>query len=321
MKFPRVLLTTYQDAFLIRGGGEYELFAISEYLRQYGFTVDIYGPYSRNIDNYDLILHFSVHPGGIEFLERLKCFGKPIVLWPNFWPTEDNAGLSDSISRHVDLASKIIFKSYSETSEFSARFRVPSEKIEVIPIIADEIYAAPTPKNLFNEIYQIENYAIWFGLIEPIKNQITAVREVSKRGMSLVLVGRHRDAAYLEMCKIEGGNNLLHIESLPIKSEITRSALQGAKFYIEISKEPPGLSSIEAGLAGCPLVLSDSSWTREIFGDYTGLCDPLNHQSISSAIDRVLNLEHPKSLSNKLLIHCSKELVGRVAAVLVEASK
>ena len=53
MKNLTVLITTYHEAFVVRGGGEYELLAIT----------DIYGLHSRPLEYYDAVLHFSVHGG------------------------------------------------------------------------------------------------------------------------------------------------------------------------------------------------------------------------------------------------------------------
>jgi hypothetical protein len=85
---------------------------------------------------------------------------------------------------------------------------------------------------------------------------------------------------------------VLFIRSLPQKSEIVRSALQEALFYIEVPYEPPGLSAIEAGLAGCRLLLSDSEWSREHFGEAAVYADPTSDESISQAIDEVITTPH-----------------------------
>ncbi|MCC4118933.1 hypothetical protein LLG90_26650, partial [Aromatoleum toluclasticum] len=68
MKKLTVLITTYHEAFVVRGGGEYELLSIADGLRQCGFIADILGPYSRPLEFYDVVLHFSVHGGGLSLL-------------------------------------------------------------------------------------------------------------------------------------------------------------------------------------------------------------------------------------------------------------
>jgi glycosyltransferase involved in cell wall biosynthesis len=283
----RILITTYHNAFLVRGGGEYEIFAIADSLKQSGMIVDIYGPYSRSIDNYDVVLHFSVHGGGIDLLTEIKARGIPIVLWPNLWVRDSSQVSVDLVSRHVDLADIVIFKSSSEQVHFSERFLLPESKIIRVNAGADQIYMKPAPDGLFKSLYGVDKYAIWFGVIEPSKNQLAAIRVLEKKGIPLVLVGHCRDKQYLKLCQ-DTGVNVLFIKALPKNSEIVRSALQDAMFYIEVSFEPPGLSAIEAGLSGCKLLLSESEWSREHFGDLAVYADPSSDDAISDAVETTI---------------------------------
>ncbi|MCT9070984.1 glycosyltransferase [Cupriavidus gilardii] len=290
MSDPRVLITTYHQAFLVRGGGEYEIFSVADSLKQRGLIVDIYGPYSRDMDNYDVVLHFSVHGGGIELLQELKATGKPVALWPNLWVRDIGNAPVDLVNRHVDLADAVIFKSDAELAHFRERFRLPAEKERRVTVGADAAYIKRAPQGLFRSLYGLDRYAIWFGVIEPNKNQLAAIRVLREKGIPLVLVGRSREEAYFRQCREAGGDNVLFIKGLPQKSEIVRSALQEALFYIEVSHEPPGLSAIEAGLSGCRLLLSDSAWSREHFGDHAVYADPASDEAIAAAVDQVLAL-------------------------------
>ena len=49
--------------------------------------------------------------------------------------------------------------------------------------------------------------------------------------------------------------------------------------------EPPGMSALEAGLGGAPLVLSDCDWSREYFGDQATLVDPASADSIRHGVE------------------------------------
>jgi glycosyltransferase involved in cell wall biosynthesis len=285
---PRVLITTYHQAFLVRGGGEYEIFSIADSLKQRGMIVDIYGPYSRSLDDYDVVLHFSVHGGGIDLLKEIKDCGKPIALWPNLWVHDAAEVPAQLVNRHVDLADAVIFKSAAEQAHFSQRFPLPADKARRVTAGADPAYMRPAPQGLFKSLYGLERYAIWFGVIEPNKNQLAAVRVLREKGIPLVLVGRSREERYFRQCRDAGGDGVLFIKGLPQKSEIVRAALQEALFYVEVSHEPPGLSAIEAGLSGCRLLLSDSDWSREHFGDLAVYADPTDEADIARAVDDVL---------------------------------
>lgn len=305
MNTPRILITTYHQAFLVRGGGEYEMFSVADSLKRKGFIVDIYGPYSRSIDDYDVILHFSVHGGGIELLREIKNCGRPIILWPNLWSEDCGNDLFNLVNAHVEISEAVVFKSETELSQFNKLFYLPKEKAFLTHFSADPSYLRAAPPDLFRSLYSIGKYAIWFGVIEPSKNQLAAIKVLKDKDIPLVLVGRYRDKKYYEECKKIGGDGTIFIEGLPQKSEIVRSALRESLFYIEVSHEPPGLSAIEAGLCGCRLLLSDSDWSREHFADLAVYADPTDNASISNAVDLILDSSFDSmKLIKKLEKHC-----------------
>lgn len=317
MSSPRVLITTYHQAFFVRGGGEYEIFSIADSLKQRGMIVDIYGPYSRSIDDYDVVLHFSVHGGGLELLKEAKAHGKKIALWPNLWvrnPAEVPASL---VNAHVNLADAVIFKSVSEEQHFRGRFSLPDEKARRVVLGADGAYLRPAPEHLFKSLYGIENYALWFGVIEPNKNQLAACHVLRDKGIPCVFVGRSREEAYFNACREAAGENSLFLKGLPQKSEIVRAALREALFYVEVSHEPPGLSAIEAGLAGCRLLLSDSDWSREHFGERAVYANPNDEADIARAVDEVLALpSDQRMLVNELRRFCLPEAIDPLIEIL-----
>ncbi len=284
----KILITTYQEAFLVRGGGEYELLTIAESLRQFGFIVDIYGPYSRPLEFFDVVLHFSVHGRSFELLREIKARGKPIVLWPNLWVNYVNEKNIEVIYKHVDLADFVVFKSAAEFNNFSEIVDVPKQKRMRCKMVIDNSYLKTSPRFLFQELFGLNEYALWMGIIEPNKNQLSIIGPLKEFGIPLVFVGKYRDKAYYEVCRKVGGDGVLFIDSLPQRSELVRSAFQNASFYAELSLEPAGISAMEAGLSGCRMLLSDSDWSREHFQDHVEYADPLSSTSIADGIGRVL---------------------------------
>lgn len=296
MKKLTVLLTTYHEAFVVRGGGEYELLSIADGLRQCGFIADIYGPYSRSLEFYDVVLHFSVHGGGLGLLRTIKSYGKPVVLWPNVWAHEQDEAALWAIRQHVALADVVTFKSLAERRNFLELVEVPRGRIVQCKAVADMCHLKSAPHKLFPELYGVTDYALWIGLIEPCKNQKSIIGPLRERGIPLVLVGKYRDRSYYEACRREGGSDVMFIDSLPQRSEIVRSAFQNALFYAELSLEPAGLSALEAGLSGCRLLLSDSEWSREHFLEHAEYVDPLSAADIAAGVDCVLRRDRQNAL-------------------------
>ncbi len=304
MKVLAVLLTTYHEAFVIRGGGEYELISIADGLRQSGIIADIYGPYSRPLEYYDVILHFSVHGGGLGLLKRIKQLGKPIVLWPNVWIEGHDPSLDELLREHVGLANYVAFKSQAEMNRIMAIVDIPAKKVVQCKSVADMSYLKPSSRALFSELYGIHRYALWIGLIEPRRNQLSLIEPLRNYNIPLVLVGKYRDRDYYEECRRVGGDDVIFIDSLPQRSEIVRSAFQNSLFYVELSLEPAGLSALEAGLSGCKMLLSDSDWSREHFLDYAEYAIPTSTKDISAGIERVLQHENNDLLKNHITNYC-----------------
>jgi glycosyltransferase involved in cell wall biosynthesis len=317
---PKILVTTYHSAFLVKGGGEFEIVSLVDSLKKQGYIADIYGPFSQSIENYDAVLHFSVHGGGLELLRSIVSAGKPIVLWPNLWINGLQPPPADLIAEHVKLAKYIVFKSIAEKEHFCTHFPAPEEKIRIVPAGVDVIFTQAAPPDLFRTMYSLEDYAIWFGVIEPNKNQLMAIRALRDGGTPLVFVGRYRDRAYYDTCRREASANSIFIDGLPYRSEIMRAALQEATYYIEISKEPPGLSAIAAGLAGCRLVLSDSAWAREHFDGFAQFVNPDSETSILGGI--AASLQTPprtQELRRHLQKHCLPDAIGPLLDVFADA--
>lgn len=320
MSLPSILITTYHEAFLHRGGGEFEIALISNALKKHGVIADIYGPYSQDINRYDVILHFSVERGGLDLLRQIKRHNKPIVLSPNIFLQQSSSQLSEIVSEFLELSDLVTFKSISEKNDFNKYFDLHEERVRLVPQFVDSDIVMPAPKGLFSSLYGVENYAIGVGIIEPGKNQLMAIRAAKKAGIPLVLVGNYRDAEYYRKCVDEAPDNTHFITSLPYHSEIIRSALQDSSVYIEVTPEPAGFSAIEAGLSGCNLVLADSEWSTEHFGKLATYVNPMSVESISKGMMAASERrESLKDLQSLLKHHLHEHNIKILFDVLLEA--
>jgi hypothetical protein len=314
----RILLTTYHQAFLVRGGGEYEIQSIADDLRQMGMIADIYGPFSRPIEYYDIVLHFSMHSGGLGLLYEIAARKKPIILWTNLWTNSPSIESINSIKEHLHLATFVTFKSQSELNHAANIVDIDSSKIRICRTVADASYLKKAPVGLFQDIYGVDKYALGIGIIEPNKNQLSAIRATRLQEVPLILVGRYRDLDYYQKCKKEGGDNVMFIDALPQKSEIVRSAFQSASFFIEVSLEPPGLSSLEAGLSGAKLVLSDMDWTREHFKKYAQYVNPHSVSDIQEGMNRSLLEKKNPFVQKHLIEYCFPKSIKPLVALFDE---
>ncbi|MDL2216483.1 glycosyltransferase [Desulfovibrio sp. OttesenSCG-928-M14] len=285
----KVLITTYHQAFLHKAGGEFELFEVALALKKLGVFADIYGPYSRPLGAYDTILHFSVHAGGLELLRMVKGENKRIVLWPNLWLRDASNATLEVIRKHIDLADLIAIKSETEKQHLQSWLPVPHELFCKVYSGVDARYGVPTDKKLFGETHDVSNYILWVGIFEPDKNQLAAVKALRDLHIPMVFIGHARDKNYYDECLRAMPPHFKVLPFLPPKSDLFRSALQGCAAYIEIPKDPPGLSVLEAALAGAPIVVQDNAWTREHLGDAAIYVDPASPDSIRTGVLEALS--------------------------------
>lgn len=320
MCFPSVLVTTYHQAFLHKGGGEYELLEVAFNLRRLGLTVDVYSPFSRDIDAYDTILHFSLFPDTLPLIAGMKALKKRIILWPNFWQTEPLHPEQVEIFTHFfTLCDAVVFKSSAE--EALLRPLIPKGR-PVLRVLAgvDSCFAEPTPERLFRDSYGVEEYLLWVGIIEPAKNQLAAIRALAHLPVPLVFVGNARDMDYYNACRKAAPPHFLFLPSMNHKSDILRAALRECRLYIELGSEPGGKSVLEAVISGARVVIPHSAWAVEHFGDFPVYVVAQEEQAIAEAVARGLEQKAVPDISADVARrHMLPDVLAPLCAYLREA--
>jgi len=285
----KILITTYHSAYLTHAGGEFESLICAEAFKQEGYTVDFYGPYSQDLNNYQVVFHYTINHTGIDLLEKIKKLKKQIFLWPNLWLIKADQISGDIFKRHINCADFVVFKSNAEINNLLQHFEIPSNKIILIKNGVDELFLNKIPHNIFSNLYGINNFALTIGIIEPIKNQHITIRIANELNIPLVIVGKFRDKSYYDYCKKIASKNVFFIESLIYKSDLFRSALQSCRFFIEPSDEPAGLFALTAGISKAKLVVADNEWGRELFGKHAFYINMKD--SIETMCDKIINYE------------------------------
>jgi len=285
----KILLTTFSSAFLHYGGGEREITLLNETLNRSGIMSDIYGPDSKSINSYHAAIHFSMHGGSEQIIDAIHAENVPLILWPNLWfVTEPTPYLIGQLSQMLEKFCAIIFRSKAEEDHFKKYLDLSGKDIIRISPLVSSKFLRKNISNVFQESYSIERYAIWPGIIEPQKNQLTAVRAFRGLDCNLFISGRIRDLAYAEKCMEEAGSNIHFIPPMPFGSELHLSALAYSQLFIELPLDFPGTSAIEAAAIGCQLLLSASPWTEELLGKYCSQVNPSNEIEIRQRVTEIL---------------------------------
>ena len=188
--------------------------------------------------------------------------------------------------RILELADIMLPNSQSEMDRISSDFGLKSFPYVLVPNSVD--------KNIFREdvtidkaLEGIKDCILCVSRIEGRKNQLNLIKAMKNLPYELVLIGKaapNHKKYYEKIKKVKSKN--VHIlgdvnhRLLPQYYAIARVHILPSWF------ETTGLSSLEAGIMNCNLVVTAKGDTREYFGDYVYYCDPESIESIQEAIIR-----------------------------------
>jgi glycosyltransferase involved in cell wall biosynthesis len=155
----------------------------------------------------------------------------------------------------------------------------------VVPNAVDDSNAHLDGETLPPELERFRGAILCVATIGCLKNQLRLVRALKGVDIPLVLVGQPspNTMKYFKQVQREAGPNV-HFAG-QVKHDDVRHYYRIAKVHVLASwMETTGLSSLEAGIAGCNLVITDKGDTKEYFGDLAVYCDPGSVASIREAV-------------------------------------
>jgi len=147
-----------------------------------------------------------------------------------------------------------------------------------------------------------ENLVICAARIEGIKNQLNLIRALNNTHFKLIIIGDHspNQLAYYQECKLIAGHNVTFVSHLP-QSELVDYYRRAKVHVLPSWFETTGLSSIEAALMGCNIVISDRGDVREYFENDGFYCEPESPQSILAAVERACTAPVNEHLRQRIL--------------------
>ena len=123
------------------------------------------------------------------------------------------------------------------------------------------------------------------GRIEPAKNQAMLCWALRKTNLPIVLIGSKENwPGYAQLCREISGKRLTIIDHMP--QELLASAYAACSTHVLCSwMETCGLVSLEAALAGAPIVASTFGHELEYLEKEAWYADPADAESIRSAVE------------------------------------
>jgi len=197
------------------------------------------------------------------------------------------------IKRSIEKSDKIITISETSKKDLLKWYDIDEDKI----INTYQSYTLPSITDYHNDQNNLQKfklekgkYLLFVGSIEPkknIKRLIEAYRKVDTN-TKLVIVGKK---AWMWKEELQ----FLDTSRMKLLDYVSRDDLillfsHASAFIFPSLYEGFGLPPLEAMACNCPVVTADVSSLPEVCGDAAIYCDPYSIESISNAIDKILNI-------------------------------
>jgi glycosyltransferase involved in cell wall biosynthesis len=154
----------------------------------------------------------------------------------------------------------------------------------------------------FQPMEEYRDCVLCVARIEGLKCQLELVRALNGSNLKLVLIGKPapNQMAYYRQILKEKGPNVRVLGEIP-HDELPRY-YASCKVHALVSwMETTGLSSLEAGVMGANLVITEKGDTREYFGEMARYCSPDSIDSIRAAVTSAFNAPRSEQLRNRIL--------------------
>jgi glycosyltransferase involved in cell wall biosynthesis len=233
-----------------------------------------------------------------DFIEYLKTVARMIINGEKIRSFEYLFfGQKRSIKKLLRKANMVLPNSTSEMNRIRVKYGVSGKRYQVVPNAID-----PGTFRTDQNVSRDPDLIICVARIEGLKNQLNLIKAVKNTRFKLMLIGavsaNHQH--YYDQCLIEAGTNVHFQDALPQQSLL--EYYSRAKVHVLPSWfETTGLSSLEAAVMGCNIVITDKGDTREYFGDYAFYCDPESPESIFAAIQKAASVPFVGDLKTKIL--------------------
>jgi glycosyltransferase involved in cell wall biosynthesis len=313
----RILFATNQATALIRGGVRTQVLQTKAALENLGVRVTLFDTWHDfSPGEFDLVHIFAANMATYHLARAMKMHDLPLVVSPVFYTLR-----SANIVRSVIAADRLISRSIRglwtdygliaeicswaqavvpntqrEAQLFVEAFKIPANKVVVVPNGVEERFARATP-DMFEWAYGIKDFILAVGQIGPArKNFFRLIEALERINHPAALIGRIDTTPSGRVCLERAKRNprLLIVDAIPHDSMLLASAYAACDVFVLPSLfETPGIAALEAGLARAKIVITPFGGTTEYFGSEAQYVDPYSSKDIAAGIRR--SLLRPKS--------------------------
>ncbi|PWG78720.1 glycosyltransferase family 4 protein [Pararcticibacter amylolyticus] len=196
-------------------------------------------------------------------------------------------GHKASMRKIASMSQLLLPNSHSEYQRLTNYLGIDVPYRKVVNAIDDALFNS---KAALAEKYK--DHVLCVGRIEGRKNQLNLIKALVGSPLKLTIIGKPspNHIKYYNECKTLAAldSNIEFIEHIDHESLV--SIYKAAKVHVLPSWfETTGLSSLEAGIMECNVVVTKKGDTEEYFGDLAYYCDPDDISSIRNAVVNAFN--------------------------------
>jgi len=306
---------TYPLAFQNPGGGEEVLLQLLNGLRSAGEQVDLFDPWKTKIANYDIVHYFSSY--NWKMFRFISESGAKLVLTPVLWPADPNKirrkarikklvfpnRFKDSFDFHMGFPHLITPTSSLEAARLTQAYPLTQGKMQVLPNGVD-LQFKNGDANLFEKKFNIRDFVLSIGRFNANKNQLALIKACKSLNVPLVLIGQPDQWSheYHQECIREASTNpnIKFLGYIADKTLLAAACKAARVFVLPSYFETCGIAALEAGLAGCPIVITQNGGAPEYFKNLALYMDPGSQQDLVAKLQSALNAPKNDLLSRHI---------------------
>lgn len=317
----KVLMQARPDLLKIPAGDTIQVIKTKAALERLGIEIDLDLSLNPDLAEYQLIHCFNItNIDGIKTqIENARQQGCPVVLSPVYWNMEEFfkinsldklAWWNQGMAARKDILNKvqlILPNSKSEMCQLKMDFKFDTP-FQVVPNGVDAAFYDACPDEFIQE-YELKDFILCVGRVCQRKNQLTVIQALKETELQVVFIGDFFDLTYYRQCLQLGGERVKFLPRFP--HEQLASAYAAAKVHILASWfDTPGLVNLEAGLAGCNLVVSNQGTAVEYFNDLVWYCSPNDSRTITSTVLEAYHSPQVDDLQSHILRNFTWQQIG-----------
>ena len=309
----------------VSGGLNVQVNNIADSLKKKGIDVTFYNPWETyDWNEIDMAHIFKSEFATYHIAQWLHESKVPFAVSPVFYNTHKPINIRvliklskivqklisgvrtdlDCVHDICQFSTKVLPNTYAEKKFIEKGIGITPGKISVIPNGVEKRFA-DADSSLFIKTHGLKNFIISvanFGYKR--KNMLNLIYALEKIDHPAVLIGTIYNNAYGNRCRerMKKSKNILWLNAVDHDDPILASAYAASKVFVLPSYfETPGLTALEAGLAGANIVITPHGGTKEYFGSMAEYVNPQDISSIKNCITTALDKKPNPELKKHIL--------------------